>query len=78
MTPLPATLKDATLGDRMLWFWKLEGKSWAAIRREYERITKKTYRESTLSVRFHLMKRSFANNGALEVNILPSFPCTFS
>lgn len=72
MTPLPTTLEDANLGDRMIWFWKLEGKSWAAIRAEYERLTKKSYQESTLSVRFHLMKRSFANNGALEVSILPS------
>ncbi|KIW16401.1 hypothetical protein PV08_06453 [Exophiala spinifera] len=50
MTPLPTTLEDATLGDRMLWFWKLEGKSWSAIRAEYERLTKKSYQESTLSL----------------------------
>ncbi|KIW49389.1 hypothetical protein, variant [Exophiala xenobiotica] len=66
MTRIPATLADANDGDRMMWAWKLKGKSWSAIQDEYLKLTGKNYGHSTLSVRFHMMKRTFASNGALE------------
>jgi len=67
MTRIPATLADANDGDRMMWAWKLKGKSWSAIQDEYLKLTGKNYGHSTLSVRFHMMKRTFASNGALEL-----------
>lgn len=74
MTRIPATLADANDGDRMMWAWKLKGKSWSAIQDEYLKLTGKNYGHSTLSVRFHMMKRTFASNGALEVSTCSLLP----
>lgn len=65
---VPATLKDAGPHDRMLWQWKLEGKSYMVIAVEWEKLTGEKHNDGFFSTRFEKLKQKFAENNALDVS----------
>jgi hypothetical protein len=68
LDPIPTSLAEADDADRMMWAWRLQGKSWAAIHDEFLKLTGHDYKDATLSMRYAYMKRSFAANGCLDVS----------
>ncbi|KAK5452314.1 hypothetical protein LTS15_007380 [Exophiala xenobiotica] len=67
LDPIPANLDEASDADRMMWAWRLQGKSWAAIHDEFLKLTGHDYKDTTLSMRYFYLKRSFAANGCLDL-----------
>ena len=66
---IPNTLAEADKADKMLMEWKSSGmKSWAAISRRWCEITGEKPGQSTLPVRYLILKENFAvNDGAINV-----------
>ncbi|KAJ9499090.1 hypothetical protein LTR96_004018 [Exophiala xenobiotica] len=67
LDPIPESLAEADDADRMMWAWRLQGKSWAAIHDEFLKLTGHDYKDATLSMRYAYMKRRFAANGCLDL-----------
>ena len=65
---IPNTLEEADAADKMLWTWRVAGRGWKDIQKEWERITTKKPGDGTLSARYGKMQDSFAAHGALDVS----------
>ncbi|KAK4948177.1 hypothetical protein LTR10_013232 [Elasticomyces elasticus] len=61
--PYPDTVKGARPADRMLWIWKLEGKSYEAISKEYKKLSGEERDENAMVTRFKGMMEHFSRIG---------------
>ncbi|RMD39772.1 hypothetical protein DV735_g5352, partial [Chaetothyriales sp. CBS 134920] len=63
---VPGSLDEACEADRMLWEWRLAGKTWAEITPRWIELTGKSPGKSSLGVRFMKLQTNFAQAGGAD------------
>ncbi|KAI1623737.1 hypothetical protein EDD37DRAFT_609946 [Exophiala viscosa] len=64
--PYPDTVTGARPADRMLWIWRLEGKSYEAISKKYKELSGEYRDDNAMVTRFKGMMEHFSRNGAQD------------